>query len=126
MNNENNFYDILRSKFNDKEQPFDEANWKSMRAMIDKSREKKRRAFWLASSAAFLLLAAGTFGIIEWKANGTGKSTIVSSRNSSVNNSSQNTTTLNKQRTNLANTVATTDNGTTANNTGNVKTANAE
>jgi hypothetical protein len=69
MSTENEFYDILRSKFSEKEEPFDEKNWKSMRNMIDASRAAKRRVLWLAASAALLIGASAAFGIYEMNNN---------------------------------------------------------
>ncbi len=63
----NNFNDILRSKFSEKEHPFDERNWKAMRTMIDESRAKKKRTLFILGSLALLLCAIGTAGILEWK-----------------------------------------------------------
>lgn len=65
MNNEKDFYDILRTKFNSAEQPFDEENWKTMRKMIDDSRSSRIRALWLLSSLGLLLFTAGVFVIYK-------------------------------------------------------------
>ncbi len=77
MSNDNNFNDIIKSKFSPEhsgEHSFDEANWKSMRTMIDASRAKKKRTLFLLGSLALLLCAIGTAGIYEWK-SGEAKST---------------------------------------------------
>lgn len=66
MNNEENFYDILRSKFKESEAPFDEENWKSMRQMIDASRAAKKRALWLVASLSLLLCAGGAGTLYHW------------------------------------------------------------
>jgi hypothetical protein len=98
MNNEKNFYDIVRSKFNEKEEPFDEANWKSMRKMIDDSRADKKRTMWIAASLLFLLLASGTFALIEWKTGGGKQNSVTASvQNNGVNNSSSPSTGISKQ-----------------------------
>ncbi len=130
MNTEKNFYEILQSKFSEQEQPFDEANWKSMRKMIDDSRAKKKRALWLASSLVFLLLAVGTYSIIEWKA-GNGKSSVISSQNTVVNNPKQISATNTKAQpgatnSNSGNLVEASNNAVTTNNIGNRTNSNTD
>ncbi len=115
MNNEKNFYDILRSKFNDKEHPFDEANWKSMRKMIDDSRADKKRTMWIAASLFFLLFAVGTFAIIEWK-TGNGKQNSLANQGVPANNSSESNAGNGKSAAN-ASTSAENSNSKTTNNT---------
>lgn len=66
MKNEKNFYEILNDKFNERQIPFDEENWKAMRLMIDESRASNRRAIWLIASLALLLCAGGTFALYQW------------------------------------------------------------
>lgn len=87
MNNEKNFYDILNSKFNERETPYDAENWKSMRAMIDASRAAKRRVLWIAASAVGVLLCAGGVGLYEW--NSSNAKSNLASATKSVNNSMQ-------------------------------------
>lgn len=99
MTNEKNFYDILSSKFNGRETPYDEANWKSMRAMIDASRAAKRRVLWIAASVVGILLCAGGVGLYEWN-SGSSKSHTVSPvviNNANNGNASQSVINSSKQ-----------------------------
>jgi Outer membrane protein beta-barrel domain len=91
MTNEKNFYDILRSKFNSSELPFEEENWKSMKKMIDDSRAAKNRAIWYVASLGLLLFSGGAFGIYEWNSI-TGKSDTATSHNLPLTKSSANLT----------------------------------
>jgi len=66
MKNEKKFYDILNSKFYEREIPFDEDNWKAMRGIIDDSRASKKRVLWLLASLFLLLCAGGELFIPKW------------------------------------------------------------
>ncbi len=124
MNNEKDFYDILRSKFNEKEEPFDEANWKSMRKMIDASRAKDKRTLFIAASLCLLLLAGGTFALLEMKGvpgseAGKGKISVTSSQNLPGKNSGQTSTVNNNQPVNSTNAIAASANANTPSNASN-------
>jgi hypothetical protein len=47
MNTQEKFDDIIRSKFSEREIPFDEANWENIKKMTNAAREKKKRRRWL-------------------------------------------------------------------------------
>jgi len=101
MKNENNFYDIINSKFSDRELPFDEENWKSMKKMIDDSRDSKRRILWLFISLALLICVAGAFAFYSWN-NGRGKSGAGSANTSVASTTSKTISTNDKLNTNSA------------------------
>jgi hypothetical protein len=93
MKNEKNFYDILNSKFNEREIPFDEDNWTAMRGIIDDSRASKKHVLWLVATLFLLLCAGAELLIPKWNsgegkhANGyTNASIRVSSENKGVGN----------------------------------------
>src|SRR6185312_843590 len=112
MKTEENFYDIIGSKFNDQQAPFDEQNWQSMRKMIDDSRSEKRRTMWLLVAACLLLFSGATFGIYEWS-NNTGAAQHNNAGNITKNaHSSSALTGANKQTANIVSTNATTTNKT--------------
>jgi hypothetical protein len=101
MKTEGNFYDIIGSKFNNQQIPFDEQDWNSMRKMIDDSRTDKRRTMWLLVALCLLLFSGATFGIYEWSNNG-----VAAQHNNAVvaniknSNNSQVSTVANKQMVN--------------------------
>ena len=84
MKNEENFYDIIGSKFEDEEVPFDKEDWKSMKTMIDASRTTKRSTVFLMTLIGLLLCATG--GILAfYKGNGVGTKSTASSTITSAN-----------------------------------------
>jgi hypothetical protein len=77
MKNEKNFYDILNSKFANREVPFDAENWNAMRTMIDSSRAAKKRVLWLVASLSLLLCAGGAFALYKWNNEGIKQNTTI-------------------------------------------------
>jgi hypothetical protein len=67
MSKQENFNDILRSKFTERETPVNEEDWRKMRKTIDDSRNRKRRILWVASSMLGLLLCFGIYEYITFK-----------------------------------------------------------
>ena len=66
MKVERDLRDILLSKFTEKDIPVDDENWKSMRAMIDKTRaRKKMRNMIIVSSAVLLVCGLGAYEIVS-------------------------------------------------------------
>ncbi len=59
MSTEKDFYNILRSKFEEKEHPFNQADWTRMRAMIDLSRQGRKRNVWFIAAVTLLLCGGG-------------------------------------------------------------------
>jgi len=108
MKNETNFYDILNSKFNERELPYEEENWKAMRQMIEASRAAKRRAMWLVAASIGTLLCVGG-GIALYNLNNNNGKTNTVTNGSSVNS--------NMATTNASNTATGSTNKTTAANT---------
>src|ERR1700677_4664362 len=92
MKNETNFYDIIGSKFNERETPYDDANWKQMRAMIDASRAARKRALWLVAASVGLLLCAGGGIALYTMNNNSGKTNSIANNASSVNNNAKSAT----------------------------------
>ncbi|HTA27302.1 MAG TPA: hypothetical protein VK809_05915 [Bacteroidia bacterium] len=121
MSNDNNLNDIIKSKFSPEhsgEHPFDEANWKSMRTMIDASRAKKKRTLFLIGSLALLLCAAGTAAIYEWKSEGaksTSTSNIVKTNTNSPSTATTTNSTINSTSRAINPSPAISSNNSTAN-----------
>lgn len=121
MKTDENFYDIINSKFNDREIPFDEDNWQSMRKMIDDSRSEKRRNLWLVLSLCALLFTGATWGIYEWNSSATAKQYTMIANNNSIASSTETTAGITKQSTGQI-TPLKSDGGQNANEPGNVTT----
>jgi hypothetical protein len=67
MKENNNMNEIIRSKFEGQQHPFEEENWNAMRTIIDQSRKRKQRLLWLvASSVALLFIAGASWGVYAW------------------------------------------------------------
>lgn len=96
MKDEKDLYDVLSSKFEDKEVPFNIEHWRSMRTMIDSSRAANRRTVWLIVSLGLLLLGGTTTAIIYKWNNETGKTNTISAL--SLVNKSNNKTTINSNK----------------------------
>ena len=104
MKNEKNFYDIINAKFNSREIPFDEENWKEMKAMINASRSSDRRTLWLVASLSLLLIAGGAFSIYNCNTvivkSNAGISVTNSPKATKVTNNEQATNTIPAETTN--------------------------
>ncbi len=59
MNEQENFDDILRSKLNERDFPFDEHNWEKAEAKIERSEKRRRYGLIAAIFAAGILVGAG-------------------------------------------------------------------
>lgn len=74
MKKEEGFYDIISSKFEEDEVPFNAEDWKSMKMMLDASRSSRKNTVWLIVSICLLLCAAGgTFAVYKNNRGGNSK-----------------------------------------------------
>jgi hypothetical protein len=67
MSKQENFNDILRSKFTERETPVNEEDWRKMRKTIDDSRNRKKRIIWVAGFMLGLLLCFGSYEYVTFK-----------------------------------------------------------
>lgn len=59
MDTKGKFNDIMRSKFAERQLPFDEANWENIKQMVERSRKKEKQKRWAIIFGAGLLVGIG-------------------------------------------------------------------
>jgi hypothetical protein len=80
MSEPKNFYEILRSKFIDRDIPANDEDWRSMRKMIDDSRKRNKRVMWTSLSLLLLLLGLGSYFFV-FDSNSNKTNTVITNQN---------------------------------------------
>jgi hypothetical protein len=66
MSKQENFYEILQSKFNERDIPVDNKDWQDMKQMLSDARKRKRNFTWVISSLSLVLLCGAGYELYSY------------------------------------------------------------